>query len=177
MFRRLRQTELDRLSTRLRKTLQPLTAPMVVVQDNDYTDAIERLESAGFDRSVPNRAAPPEIMEDHPNPQQMLDEINAGYKRLDRSFSVFDHPHGEPAEKHLQVYVFPNSLAHLFQEDIPHPSTEIRDTAPTKRFKTYGNLHYPLEQTLVESFVKAAIDEETDTGFSAWGDSVGWIYI
>jgi hypothetical protein len=149
---------------------------MVVVQDDDYTDAIERLESAGFNRSVPNRAPPPEIMEDHPNPQQMLEEINVGYKRVDRYCAVFDYPHGDPAEKGLQVYLFPNSFAHLFQEYIPSPSTEIRDTTPTTRFKTYGNLHYPLEQALVESFVKAAIDEETDTGFSAWGESLrSWV--
>ncbi|KAB8067023.1 hypothetical protein BDV29DRAFT_115815 [Aspergillus leporis] len=195
MLRRPRQTEPDVLSVRLSKTLRPLSvipwgalamwylgvpiavgAPMIVVQDDDYTPAIERLESAGFNRSVPNRAPPPEIIETHPNPQQMLEEINAGYKRLDRSGAVFDYPHGDPAEKDLQVYVFPNSFAHLFQEDIPGPSTEIRDTAPTKRFKTYGNLHYPLEQTLVESFVKAAIDEEKDTSFSAWDESLrSWV--
>jgi len=49
---------------------------MVVVQDNDYTAAIEKIKSAGFAPSVPNRA-PPEIMEDHPNPQQLMEEINA----------------------------------------------------------------------------------------------------
>ena len=64
---------------------------MVVVRDDDYIDAIKRLESAGFDRSVPNRAPPPEIIEDHPNPQQVLEDINAGYKRLDRSYTVFDY--------------------------------------------------------------------------------------
>ncbi|KAE8352271.1 hypothetical protein BDV28DRAFT_158026 [Aspergillus coremiiformis] len=143
MFRRPRQTKSDRLSIRLSETLRPLTvipwgalAPMIVVQDEDYTAAIERLEKAGFHRSVPNRAPPPEIMEDHPNPQQMLEEINAHYKRLDRSCAVFDYPDGDPAEKGLQ----------------------------------------PLEQTLVESFVKAAIDEETETGFSAWGESLrSWV--
>ncbi|OQE07835.1 hypothetical protein PENVUL_c012G07424 [Penicillium vulpinum] len=170
MFRRPRQTEPDRLSMRLRKTLQPLTvipwgalamwylgvpiavgAPMVVVRDDDYTDAIERLESAGFDRSVPNRAPPPEIIEGYPNPQQVLEEINAGYKRLDRSCAVFNYPQGDPAEKGLQVYLIPNSFA-------------------------YGSLYYPLEQALVESFVKAAIDEETDAGFSAWGESLrSWV--
>lgn len=41
-----------------------------------------------------------------------------------------------------------------------------------KQFDTYGNLHYPLEAALVESFVKAAIDEEKDTGFSSWGQSL-----
>ncbi|CAG8889947.1 unnamed protein product [Penicillium egyptiacum] len=181
MFRRPKQTEPDRLSMKLRETLQPLTvipwgalamwylgvaigvgAPMIVVQDDDYRAAIERLERAGFNRTVPNRAPPPEIMEDHPNPQQMLEEINAGYTGLDRSCAVFDYPHGDPG-KDMQLYLFPNSFAHLFQEDIPHPSTEM---------ETYGNLHYPLEQALVESFVKAAIDEETETGFSAWGETL-----
>ncbi|KAJ6180133.1 hypothetical protein N7519_010594 [Penicillium mononematosum] len=185
MFRRPRETEPDRLSIKLRNALQPLTvipwgplamcylgvpigvgAFMIVVQDDDYTAAIERLERAGFDRTVPNRAPAPEIMEDHPNPQQMLDEINDGYKRLDRSCAVFSYPHGDP-EKDMQLYLFPNYFAHVFQEDIPHPPAEMN---------TYGNLHYPLEQTLVESFVKAAVDEETETGFSAWGQSLrAWI--
>lgn len=146
------------------------------MQDNDYTAATEKLESAGFARSSPNRAPPPEVMEDHPNPQQMLEEINAGYQRLDRSYAVFDYPRGDPAEKGLQVYLFPNSFTHLSLEDIPRPSTEIRDPATTKQFDTYGNLHYPLEQALVESFIKAAIDEETDAGFSAWGQSLrSWV--
>ncbi|KAJ5210088.1 hypothetical protein N7491_009900 [Penicillium cf. griseofulvum] len=195
MFRRMRQTEPDKLSIRLSKTLQPLTvvpwgalamwhlgvpiavgAPMIVVQDDDYTATIERLESAGFYRSVPNRAPPPEIMENHPNPQQMLEEINAGYNRLDRYCAVFDYPRGDPAEKSLQVYLFPNSFAHIFEEDIPRSSSKIRDAAPTKRYETYGNLHYPQEWALVESFVKAAIDEEREAGFSAWGESLrSWI--
>lgn len=153
-----------------------LQAPMVVVQDNDYTAAIDKLESAGFAQTSPNRAPPPEIMEDHPNPQQMLEELNAGYKRLDRSCALFDYPHGDPAEKGLQVYLFPNSFTHLSLEDLPRPSTEIRYTATTNQFETYGNLHYPLEQALVESFVKAAIDEEKDAGFSAWSESLrSWV--
>ncbi|KAJ8061414.1 hypothetical protein OCU04_009235 [Sclerotinia nivalis] len=149
---------------------------MIVVRDDDYTAAIEKLERAGFDRSIPNRAPAPEIMEDHPNPQQMLEEINAGYKRLDQSCAVFDYPYCDPAEKGLQVYLFPNSFAHIFQENNPRPSTETRGTAPAKRFNTYGDLQYPLEQALVESFVKAAIDEETETGFSAWGGTLrSWL--
>ncbi|KAL4942563.1 hypothetical protein BDV06DRAFT_162002 [Aspergillus oleicola] len=195
MFRRPRQTEPDRLSMRLGKTLQPLTvipwgalamwylgvpiavgAPMIVVQDDDYADAIEKLESAGFGRSIPKRSPPPEIMEDHPNPQQVLEEINAGYKRLDWSCAVFDYPQGDPAEKALQVYIIRNSFAHVFQEDIPRSSTNMGDTAPTTRFQSYGSLYYPLEQALVESFVKAAIDEEKDAGFSAWGESLrAWV--
>jgi hypothetical protein len=144
---------------------------MVVVHDDDYTAAIEKLKSAGLIPSFPNRTPPPEIMEDHPNPQQMLEEINSGYKRLDRSCAVFNYPHGDQAEKGMQVYLFPNSFTH-----IPRPSNEVRYTATVKHFDTYGNLHYPLEQALVESFVKAAIDEEKDTGFSAWGEALrSWV--
>ncbi|KAB8229426.1 uncharacterized protein BDW43DRAFT_288320 [Aspergillus alliaceus] len=195
MFRRERQIEPDRLSIRLSKILQPLTvfpwgalamwylgvpiavgAPMIVVEDDDYTAAMKKLESAGFHRNVPNRTPPPEVMEDHPNPQQMLEEINAGYSRLDQSCAVFNYPHGDLAEKSLQLFLFPNSFAHVSQEDISRPLSEIKDAASTKRYKIHGNLCYPLEQALVESFVKAAIDEEKETGFSAWGESLrSWI--
>lgn len=150
---------------------------MIVVQDNDFLDAIERLVSAGFHRSVPNRTPRPEIIVRHPNPQQMLEAINAGYKRLDNSCVTLDYPHGDPAEIGLQVYVFPDSFAHIFPEDGLQSSNQIRETtASIQRFQTYGNLHFPLEQALVESFVKAAIDEETSTEVSAWGQSLrSWV--
>lgn len=133
---------------------------MIVVADNEYPTAIKKLESAGFVRSVPNRAPPPEIMEDHPNPKQMLETINAGYKRLDRSCAVFDYPRGDPAEEDLQVHLLPNSFA----------------SATTQQFETHGNLQYPLEQTLVESFVKAVIDEEKEAGFTMWSAALrSWV--
>jgi hypothetical protein len=106
----------------------------------------------------------------------MLEEINAGYKRLDQSCAVFDYPQGDPTEKGMQLYLFPNSFAHLSLEDIPRPSNEIGYTATTKQFDIYGNIHYPLEWALVESFVKAAIDEERDAGYSAWDESLrSWV--
>lgn len=145
---------------------------MVVVQDEDYTVAIEKFENAGFTRSIPNRTPPPEVMENHSNPQQMLEEINAGYKRLDYSCAVFDYPQGDPAEKGLQMYLFPNSFAHIPLEDILHSSNNIAYPATTKQFDIYKNLCYPLERALVESFVKAVIDEETESGYSAWGESL-----
>lgn len=149
---------------------------MFVVQDNDYTAAIEKLNSAGFVQTVPNRTPPPEIMERHPNPQKMLEEINAGYIRLDRSCAVFDYPPGYSAGKGTQLYLFPNSFAHFSLRDIRQSSNKVNDTEIIKQFDTYGNLHYPLEEALVESFVKAAIDEEKDTGFSAWGqDLETWV--
>jgi hypothetical protein len=37
-------------------------------------------------------------------------------------------------------------------------------------------LFYPLERALIESFVKAAIDDEKDTNISSWGESLrAWI--
>ncbi|QSZ35377.1 hypothetical protein DSL72_008247 [Monilinia vaccinii-corymbosi] len=132
IFRRPRQAEPDKPSIRLSETLQPfavipwdLGVPigigvmLIVVRDGDYTADIERLEGTGFDRSIPNRAPGPEIREDHLKPQQMLEQIDAGYKRLDQSSAVFDYPDGGPAEKGLQVYLFPNSFAHPFQGDNP----------------------------------------------------------
>ncbi|QSS65087.1 hypothetical protein I7I51_05928, partial [Histoplasma capsulatum] len=149
---------------------------MVVVQDDDYTVAIEKLENAGFTRTIPNRTPPLEVMEGHPNPQQMLEEINAGYKRLDCSCAVFDYPQDDPAEKSLQVYLFPNSFTHIPLGEISYPPNNITYAVTTNQFNIYKNLRYPLEQALVESFVMAAIDEETESGYSAWGESLrSWI--
>jgi hypothetical protein len=50
--------------------------------------------------------------------------------------------------------------------------TGTSDAAPKSQFETYENLHYPLEQALVESIAKAAIDEETATGCSEWAESL-----
>ncbi|EEH43478.2 uncharacterized protein PADG_08403 [Paracoccidioides brasiliensis Pb18] len=188
MFRRPRQTEPERFSLRLSTILQPLPViswgtlamwylgvpiglgtAMIVVQDNDHTAAIEKLKNAGFIPSIPERSPPDEIIKNLPNPQEVLDGINAGYKRLDQSCAIFNYPPGGVGEKGMQVYLFPNSFAHLSLEDAPHTET-------TKQYNIYGNLHYPLEQALVESFVKAAIDEEKEAGFSAWGETLrSWV--
>ncbi|KAL4900890.1 hypothetical protein BDW74DRAFT_182220 [Aspergillus multicolor] len=87
--------------------------PVLVVRDDDYEPAIEKLESAGFTRSVLDRAPPPEIMANHPNPKLVLEKINAGYKRVDRTCAVSDYPLGDVAERGAQVYVFSASSAHL----------------------------------------------------------------
>ncbi|QSS63106.1 hypothetical protein I7I51_00163 [Histoplasma capsulatum] len=150
-------------------------ATMVVVQDEDYTVAIEQFENAGFTRSIPNHTPPLEVMQDHSNPQQMLEEINADYKHLDCSCAVFDYPQDDPAEKGLQMYLFSNSFAHIPLEDILHSSNNIAYPATTKQFDIYKNLCYPLEQALIESFVKTVIDEETESGHSAWDkQAVEW---
>lgn len=92
---------------------------MVVVHNDDYADAIKRLESAGFSRSVPKRDPPPEIMEDYPNPQQVLEEINAGYKRLDRSCAVLDYSQGNLAEEDFLRSSSDLSFPFLFSFSLP----------------------------------------------------------
>ncbi|KAL7658184.1 hypothetical protein ACMYSQ_004320 [Aspergillus niger] len=56
---------------------------MIVVRDEDYIAAIKKLELARFTKSAPNRAPALEIMETYPNAQQVHEEINTGYQRLD----------------------------------------------------------------------------------------------
>ncbi|RAK79167.1 uncharacterized protein BO72DRAFT_506226 [Aspergillus fijiensis CBS 313.89] len=209
MFRRPRQTTADNLSLRLSKMLQPIPvipwsalamwylgvpvgvgAPMIVVQDADYPIAQSRLAKAGFTRSVPNRNPHPAIIASHPSPQQMLTQINAGYHRVDRSCAVFDYPNDDPKDKDMQLYLylFPNSLAHVFDgwrwQEAPRHETGATVAAAAQRYESYGNLHYALERALVESVVRAAVEEESATGFSAWGEDLrccvammnGWVF-
>jgi hypothetical protein len=148
---------------------------MIVVQDEDYPAAIEKFKDAGFIQTVPNRSPPREILVDHPDPQRLLEKINARYKLLDRSCTVFNYPDGSP-EVDLQVYLFPNSFTHLLQGVATGPLKAAKPTSVTQQFDVYGRLHYPLEQALVNSFVTAAIDEEDEMGFSAWSQSLrAWI--
>jgi len=80
----------------------------------------------------------------------------------------------------MQVYIFPNSFAHIFPKDISSFSNGSENTVSTIQLLNYGNSYHPLEPILVESFdkfVKAAIDEETDIelsdmGFSAWDEEL-----
>ncbi|RAH49730.1 uncharacterized protein BO95DRAFT_459696 [Aspergillus brunneoviolaceus CBS 621.78] len=207
MFRRPRQNR-HNLSLRLSKILQPIPvipwsalamwylgvpvgvgAPMIVVQDADYPTAQSRLAKDGFTRSVPNRNPHPAIIARHPNPQQMLAEINAYYHRVDRSCAVFDYPDDDPKDKDMQLYLFPNSFAQVFDgwqwQEAPRDETGATvAAAAAQRYESYGNLHYALERALVESVVRAAVEEESATGFSAWGKDLrywvammnGWVF-
>lgn len=141
---------------------------MIVVRDGDYIAAIQKPELAGFTKSAPNRAPALAMMETYPNAQQMLEEINAGYRRWDWSCIVFDYPRDGRTEGYMQLYLLPDSFAHVFP-DSQDPSFQVEGTALTQHFQKYGNLDYALVSVLMESLVKAAIDEESEIGFSAWG--------
>jgi hypothetical protein len=76
------------------------------------------------------------------------------------------------AEMKDQVVLIPNSFAHLPLSDITPASVATnrpRETVSSKHYDVYGNLFYPREQALMESLVKAAIDDEKNVDFSSWG--------
>ena len=75
-------------------------------------------------------------------------QIMAGYASLDRVATVFNYP-----EREERVVLVPNSFACL-------PLGAYDAAVQLKsEFDTYGNIHYPLERALVESFIKCALLE------------------
>lgn len=70
-------------------------------------------------------------MERLPNPQQVKEKVNAGYKCFDRYCAVFDYPDGSHG-KGTPLYLFPNSFAHFSLQDIPHSSNEVKKHGDSK---------------------------------------------
>lgn len=148
---------------------------MIVVREEDYQVAIRKLEDSGFIRTAPDRRPAPEVMERLPDPQAVLDQINEGYKRLDQSSITFNYPIHYP-EREAELFLIPNSFAHLQMSDMTIPSNATNQAVSTKNYDVYGNLFYPHEQVLVESLVKVAIDEEEEVGYSSWGELLrAWV--
>lgn len=116
-------------------------------------------------------------MQDLPDPQAVLAEINAGYRSLDLSSTTFNYPSRFSLEG-TQLVLISNSFAHLPLRPIHSTSsaTGPRPLLPTSHYNVYKNLFYPVEQALVESFVKAALDEEKDNDISPWAELLrAWI--
>jgi len=148
-----------------------------VVRDEDYQVAIRKLLDSQFVSTVPNRNLRPEVIEHLPDPQAVLTEINKGYRQLDLSSTTFNYP-SRYSERKEQVLLIPNSFAHLPLGPVHSPSSArgLGQTSLTSHYDVYGNLFYPLERALIESFVKAAIDDEKDANISSWGESLrAWI--
>ena len=149
----------------------------IVVQDEDYKAAIRKLLDSQFISTAPNRNPPPEVMERLPDPQAVLAKINKGYGRLDLSSTTFNYPR-HYSERKEQVFLIPNSFAHLplGLTDSTSSAGGLRQNFPTSHYDGYSNLFYPLERALIESFVKAAVEDEKNTGFSTWGQLLrSWI--
>ena len=141
---------------------------MIVVRDEDHSAAIQKLEDSGFIQTLPDRRPAPEIMESLPNPQAALDDINEGYKRLDRYYASFQLPDYDLDFSGSQIFLIPNSFAHLPLDGIIMTSDLTNAKLLTGKYEVYGNLYFPLEAVLVESFVKAAVDENDEVGLSSW---------
>lgn len=117
-------------------------------------------------------------MERLPDPQGVLKEINEGYKRLDRSSTMFNYPDSSP-EKEQQVILIPNSFAHLPLGPTYSTTAAITMTKsfPANQYDKYNNnILYPLERALIESFVEAALDDEKENHITSWGELLrSWI--
>jgi hypothetical protein len=134
---------------------------MIVVQDEDYQAAIQKLQNSGFRPSSPKRGPDPQILQRLSDRQAVLEQINAGYRRLDRASMTFDYPDGEE-----QITLIPNSFAHL-----PFPFSS-GNTA--NGYVTYGNMSYPCERALISSLILATLDEGDVS--SSWAEVTGcWV--
>ena len=136
-----------------------------MVRDKDYQMAIQSLLTSGFVSTVPDRTPPPEVMEHLPDPQAVLADINEGYKSLDQSSTTFNYPDSH-SERQEQVVLIRNSFAHI----------PWRRPDTVSHYVEYGNLLYPLERPLIESFVRGVISDEKDDYCSSWGELLkAWI--
>ncbi|GIK07626.1 hypothetical protein Aspvir_003292 [Aspergillus viridinutans] len=142
---------------------------MLVVRDGDYQSAIKKLSDSGFTISTPKRGPRPGAIAEYRDPERVLQQINSGYKHLDGSSTTFNYP-ARCRERTEQVVLIPNSFAHLKLE--PNTAGQFADAA---HYDVFGNIWYPDEETLIESLVKAAIDEES-LGHSIWGSLLeAWV--
>ncbi|KMP05806.1 hypothetical protein CIRG_05487 [Coccidioides immitis RMSCC 2394] len=190
MFRRPQDHEPDSEISQLGRILSPLriytwgpsamsylgvpiviSLPMVVVQDEDLEKATRKLNDSGFIPSSPNRNPAPEIMAELPDPQAVLRQINEGYRRLDRSCKTFSCPN-HLLESFEQILLIPSSFASLPELNATKQSAALTNA----QYDTYGNILYPQQQTLLESFIRAALDEATNAGFTSWAASIrAWV--
>ncbi|KAJ5542194.1 hypothetical protein N7461_008197 [Penicillium sp. DV-2018c] len=195
MFRRPRATAPERVVCELGQLLAPLTLfpwgpyamhylgvpivqgiAMIVVRDVDCALASQKLIDAGFTPTTPDRRPAPEIREKLPNQQEVLEQVNRGYDRLDQSTTMFSFPTGHP-ERGLKLVLIPNSFARLPIGDMMSDLNPGTPTIAAEQYDIYDNLFHPLEPALTESFVKAAVDDhDKKCQVSAWGQSLrAWI--
>lgn len=143
---------------------------MIVVQDEDLDSATRKLVESSFTPSAPNRNPAPEILADHPDPQAVLRQVNEGYERVDSICKTFDCP-SHSIDGFQQVLLIPNSFANL-----PIVVDAMLNSSTNAQYNIYNNILYPQARTLLESLVRATIDEETSAGFTSWAASIGaWI--
>ncbi|KAJ5854740.1 hypothetical protein N7534_007283 [Penicillium rubens] len=128
---------------------------MVAVHDEDYQTACQKLKDSAFREIIPERTIPP---------------------RYYQSTTTFEYPINHHLAGSVRLTLAPNSFANL---PIPDATGDVKQsTASTKGYDIYGNICHPLEEALVESFVKCVVDDKNDENaeFSGWGDRLGtWV--
>ena len=116
------------------------------------------------------------MWEDLDDPEAALEQTNKGYSRLDRDCTSFKFPHYDEFFNSSQIFLVPNSFAHLSLDGINNTADMTNGKRLLETYEVYDNLYFPLEATLVESFVKAAIDDSDEVGYSEWEQTVRcWI--
>jgi len=135
---------------------------MIVVSDEHYQPSIRKLVQAKFHKALPTRGPPPELEAMVPHIKEAREELNVGYRNLDQSTTWFNYP--APYNCTDQVVLMPSSYTHL--------SASTFRTLTIYEYDVYGNLFYPLERTLLESFIKVILRDGDGTTTSLWGNSL-----
>ncbi|KAJ5922866.1 hypothetical protein N7516_010569 [Penicillium verrucosum] len=195
MLRHPRESEPDTIASELGNLLSPLVIfpwgplamrylgvpivignAMIAVRDEDYQLACQKLKDSGFYEVTPDRSIPPEILATLPDPEQAIEEVEREYRRLDNSTISFQYPINHYLAGDIQLTVAPNSFANI---PIPDMISDVtQSTLSTNGYNINGNICQPLEEPLVESFVRSIIDDENDDNaeFSGWGDRLStWV--
>ncbi|KAI2719861.1 hypothetical protein CBS147318_3167 [Penicillium roqueforti] len=148
---------------------------MIAVRDEDYQTACQKLKHLGFYEIIPDRTILPEILAAIPDPDQAIEEVAKEYQRLDNSTITFEYPPNHDLSGSLQLTLAPNSFTNL---QVPDMTGNVQqDPVSTTGYDVYGNICHPLEEALVESYVRSVIDDENDQNeFSGWGDRLStWV--
>lgn len=119
---------------------------MIAVRDEDHPAAVRKLEESGFIQAPPDRRPAPEISESLPDPGAVVDEINEGYSRLDRCCTSFQLPHYDLYFTGCQIYLAPNSFAHLPMDDIGITSEFSNEQPLPARYQVHGTCTFLSKQ-------------------------------
>jgi hypothetical protein len=137
---------------------------MIVVSDEHYQSSIQKFVQANFCKALPARGPPPEVAAMVPSMKVVREELDAGYRNLDQSTTWFNYPAHYNCS--TQLVLIPSSYAHLSVFTIT--SIASARTATAHEYDVYGNLFYPLERTLLESFIKVILKDGNGATINLW---------
>ncbi|KAJ5669409.1 hypothetical protein N7462_010479 [Penicillium macrosclerotiorum] len=142
---------------------------MIAIRDEDYDIANQKLKAAGYATATPDRRRVFDLMNEDPTPVEVVRRFNADNERIDLLSTMFTYPAEDPSIG-AKLVLIQNSFACLPLHGSPSTPTPANPgpSVDTEKYDTHGTIIYPLEQVLLESFVRAAIDEEFEMGNSTW---------